>query len=124
MHQWVYVSKCLVAEKDIEHSIEDIVEVGRSRNALLQITGALFFTGTHFAQLLEGPLGRIMALRSSIVADLRHENVVTVLDGRIEHRRFAGWSLAYPGPPWFSPGRCSDVSVNEVLPKNGAQRSS
>jgi hypothetical protein len=105
MHQWVYVSKCLVAEKDIEHSIEDIVEVGRSRNALLQITGALFFTGTHYAQLLEGPLGGIMALRSSILADLRHENVVTVLDGRIEHRRFAGWSLDK------SPLRCRSQST-------------
>ena len=97
MYQWVYVSQCTIAENDLQQAIATIVEVGRSRNADLRVTGALFFTGTHFAQLLEGPPSGIMALRSSILADRRHRDVITVLDGRIRARRLKSWSLAYSG---------------------------
>jgi len=98
MDQWVYVSRCIVSDTDIQNAIDNIIKVGQSRNMDLHVTGALFFTGTHFAQLLEGPPGGMMALRSSILADPRHKDVLTVLKGRIEQRRFHGWSLAYSGP--------------------------
>lgn len=97
MHQWVYVSK-FVPPADAEKAIKDIVEVGRVRNSELQVTGALFFTGIHFAQVLEGPPKSVLALRSSIMADARHADVITMLAGKIQQRRFEGWSLAYSGP--------------------------
>ncbi|MBJ3783096.1 BLUF domain-containing protein [Devosia sediminis] len=98
MHQWVYVSKCIVPDADIQNAIDSIIKVSQSRNMDLQVTGALFFTGTHFAQLLEGPPGGMMTLRSSILADPRHKDALTMLEGRIEQRRFHGWALAYSGP--------------------------
>lgn len=97
MYQWVYVSK-FIPPADPEKAIRDIVEVGRARNSELLVTGALFFTGIHFAQILEGPPKSVMALRSSIIADARHTDVITLLAGQIQQRRFEEWSLAYAGP--------------------------
>lgn len=98
MHQWVYVSKYNILAADEQQVVQDIVQVAQSRNASLGVTGALLFTGTHFAQMLEGPASSIMALRSSILVDPRHGGVMTMREGKISVRRLAGWSLAYSGP--------------------------
>ncbi len=77
--------------------IDRIVGIARARNAALGITGALLFTETRFAQVLEGAsaaVGEVMAL---IERDPRHRDIHVVLDEEITARRFDRWSLAYSG---------------------------
>jgi len=107
----LYVSKTLLEFPAGEAEVADIVAFSRSRNAGLEVTGALISTGTYFAQLLEGPREAVEELMRSIDADPRHMRIKTMRTAE-EARRFAGWSMAYSGTadyvdrqiaPLFSP---------------------
>src|SRR4051812_16980556 len=74
-----------------------MVVASRARNERLSVTGALMFTGTRFAQYVEGPAESIAALRSSILADPRHTDVRIRDEGARSARLFAEWALAYSG---------------------------
>lgn len=95
---WLYVSKSLVASADAENEMQNIIEISQAKNPRLEITGALLYGGSHFAQLIEGPAGGIMALRSAILRDERHAEIKTLADGKVPNRSFQNWSLAYAGP--------------------------
>ena len=95
----LYVS--IAAPRLAKANLTEIVEVARSRNAALDVSGALVFTGDHFAQVLEGPEEAIDQLMGSILRDPRHSAVNVVERPQIEERRFARWSLAYSGPSLF-----------------------
>lgn len=101
LHRWLYVSRCQLPTMWSETAIADIVAVSRHRNASLGATGALLFTGTRFAQIIEGPAATVAALQASIERDARHADVRTVLGGPHEARLFDDWSLAYAGPSLF-----------------------
>jgi len=95
----LYVSQA--ADGLAANAVDEIVAVAVSRNAALDITGALVFTGPHFAQVLEGPRGRIEELMTSIERDPRHRDVEVLEVTDIQERCFAKWSLAYAGPSLF-----------------------
>lgn len=95
---WLYVSTSRLEFEKALGGVADIVAVSRSRNADLDVTGALLFAGEHFVQFLEGPEDGIAALQHSIFRDQRHEQVTTIQAGDVDDRRFKGWSLAYAGP--------------------------
>ena len=99
-----YVSRALVPADDARRIVADIVSISRGRNAVLDVTGALLFSGAHFAQILEGPREGVKELMMSIERDTRHADVTIVREGRIEARAFASWSLAYAGPSSFIDG--------------------
>jgi len=46
----------------------ELVCVAQSRNAKLQISGILLFDGTHFLQVLEGPLTHVNSLYAKSMA--------------------------------------------------------
>ena len=98
MFSLLYISQSCLIMPDQERCVQDIVSVGRSRNKALDVTGALIFTETHFAQILEGAEDRVAELMRSIVRDERHTNVDIILRERLGARRFCSWSLAYAGP--------------------------
>lgn len=93
----LYVSHSKVAFPDTLGQINNIVDVARSRNARLDVTGALIATHAAFAQLLEGSSAAIDELMHSIRNDVRHEHVRVVQDHTREARRFARWTMAYSG---------------------------
>jgi hypothetical protein len=95
---WTYVSQCTVSKEQHEAALQAIVAAALQRNLLLEVTGCLVFTGTRFAQHIEGPFSSIAALQASIRADKRHADITTVLKEQREQRRFPDWSLAYAGP--------------------------
>jgi len=97
----LYVSQATHSLPEGEHPVEAIVRTSVPRNASLGVTGALAFTGSHFAQVLEGPAASIDELMASILADPRHRNVEIVSRTALQQRRFANWSLAYAGPSMF-----------------------
>jgi hypothetical protein len=101
LHRWLYVSHCHLPPTWTDVAVADIVAVSRRRNASLGVTGALLFTGTRFAQIIEGSAGGLAALQASIARDPRHADVRTIVDGPCGRRLFDDWSLAYAGPSLF-----------------------
>lgn len=101
IHRWLYRSTCPLLIEESQQAVADIVDVSIPRNDSLAVTGALLFTGTRFAQYLEGPEASIIALRASILRDPRHQDVTTLIQGAYARQLFSGWSLAYAGPSRF-----------------------
>lgn len=104
MYSLVYVSKSLLPIGQASAEIQSIVEVATARNAAAGVTGALLFTGTRFAQMLEGDEEAVLAIMASIAADERHCDVVIIDQGPAAARCFADWSLVYVGHSTFASG--------------------
>lgn len=93
----LYVSKSLISPSDSDAVIAGIVVHARERNATLGITGALVFTGTRFAQILEGDSAAIHGLLDTIRLDSRHTDMFVFNEWAIERRLFRNWSMVYTG---------------------------
>ncbi len=93
----LYVSRASLPPEDARRGVEILVQQARRRNETLEITGALAFTGVHFAQLLEGPPTSIDAVMESICRDDRHHSLRSFEEPEATRRRFPRWSLAYDG---------------------------
>lgn len=65
-----------------------LVCIAQSRNAELQISGILLFDGTHFLQVLEGPLAHVNSLYAKINHDTRHDSVVELMRDYAPKRHF------------------------------------
>ncbi|WP_373490430.1 BLUF domain-containing protein [Parasphingorhabdus sp.] len=101
LERLLYISESRLGEAEVNSSVAQIVADAQIRNAALELTGALLFTGTYFAQILEGPTESIEQLMSSIKDDPRHANIIIVDRSPIEMRRFPDWKMAYHGPSEF-----------------------
>jgi Sensors of blue-light using FAD len=96
----VYLSTaCLSADRDAaRRQIADILDASRRNNAAADITGALLFSETNFAQALEGPRDAVERLYESLNQDPRHKDLVLLLTESLPARQFPQWSMAYIGP--------------------------
>ncbi|WP_298191021.1 BLUF domain-containing protein [Novosphingobium sp.] len=97
----LYISRSTIAPEEAEAVVAGIVATSVTRNAAVGLTGALLFTGTHFAQALEGDKAAIEDLMHRVTCDIRHDEIVIVEQGPLEQRRFDTWSMAYFGPSQF-----------------------
>lgn len=97
----LYVSESCLSWPDDAHEVDDLIVASRTRNEQLGLTGALIYTRTHFAQVLEGEAESIEAKMGSIRADPRHRNLCVVADEPIEARYFPDWTMAYSGPSFY-----------------------
>lgn len=103
LRQLVYVSESLIGGVNAEEAVADMVAAAQMRNDRLNVTGALLYTGDHFAQILEGPSPAIDELMVSICRDDRHHNVNVLSRVSIILRRFINWRMAYDKPsPYLS----------------------
>lgn len=98
MERLVYVSESRVDFAHTEQVVVDLVSNAKLRNACLAVTGALIFTGSHFAQILEGPPDSIALILAALLKDPRHSNIYIVAHYPISTRIFAEWQMAYHGP--------------------------
>lgn len=95
LRQVFYVSRSLADAREVE----TLVAHARERNRAHAITGALMFTGGHFAQWIEGPPQDLQATLARIESDRRHDAVTRLLEGDSAQRRFDGWTMAFlPAP--------------------------
>ena len=101
MNRLIYISESCIEEVDQQLCVSQIVATANKNNARLETTGALLFTGTHFAQVLEGPAEVVAALIAGISKDSRHKNVRIVDNSLTSTRRFPDWKMAYFGPSQF-----------------------
>ncbi len=69
-------------------ALEVMVAAANSKNQQSNITGILLFNGTHFFQLLEGPVEHVSAIYEQICNDPRHHNVVELMRDHGPVRRF------------------------------------
>ena len=102
MHRLVYFSN---ANLDLSRSaLEWMVEKSAARNRPLQISGALFYNGLNFLQILEGPRQALTPLYLQIRKDPRHSGVVKLVHERISTRSYPDWGMKlFCGAP-----RCAD----------------
>lgn len=75
--------------------IPRIVLTSRANNARDRITGVLVYTGTDFAQLLEGERARVEALWRRIRDDDRHLDITPLLDEPDAAPWFPDWRMGY-----------------------------
>jgi hypothetical protein len=97
----LYVSTSTIAGGLVGPTVKKIVADAVAQNRLLQITGSLMFTGTNFAQIMEGPPDSIAALMERLGKDRHHRDIVVLEDIAIADRRFGKWAMAYAGPSVF-----------------------
>jgi hypothetical protein len=83
--------------KTLEHEMRDIFEKARKKNRELSITGGLLYSGSYFAQVIEGPISNLENLLKSIQADPRHKDMIILSNEAIANRRFTNWDMAFAG---------------------------
>jgi hypothetical protein len=98
VYSLLYISDIALASSHLENEVSAIVTLSLTRNASLQVTGALLATEIHFVQVLEGPRASVEDLMASISKDPRHTNLRVMDTHHSPQRDFSRWSLAYVGP--------------------------
>lgn len=97
----LYISRSTIEPTDAPAVVARIVAASVVANRARDLTGALLFTGTHFAQVLEGCDSAIDTLLAIIEHDPRHDRIHVVDRSPLDARRFAAWEMAYSGPSQF-----------------------
>lgn len=92
LHRVFYVSRTLLQD---DYDIQKIVQASRTHNPARNITGALAFSGDHFAQLLEGPQPALEALLTSIRRDPRHAVLWQWPIAPAAERWYPSWWMGY-----------------------------
>jgi hypothetical protein len=89
----VYVSVAKHLMTDAE--LKSMLDVARSKNAKLNVTGMLLYRDGFFVQALEGEADVVDKLYAKISQDERHTNVLKVYRQPIEARAFSEWSMGF-----------------------------
>ena len=93
LHHLFYVSR---AAPDLrKEEVDAIVARSTSFNLECEATGALVFSGDHFAQVLEAPRETLVELMRLIESDTRHHDIRMIFWQQLSARAFADWSMAY-----------------------------
>jgi hypothetical protein len=86
-----------VTEAGLHRELRAIVSVARCRNTEDNITGALLFTGTGFAQILEGRREVLERTFDRIAMDRRHTDVAILSFTPTPQRSFSDWPMGFCG---------------------------
>jgi hypothetical protein len=80
-----------------EHEVRAILATARRCNKADNITGALLFTASGFAQVLEGTRDVVECTFERIGGDPRHADVTVLSFTPTERRSFPDWSMGFSG---------------------------
>jgi Sensors of blue-light using FAD len=92
LHQVFYISR---ATMTLTLDVQRIVRIARARNATLGVTGALVYSGEHFAQVLEGLPEDLEVLMRSIRHDTRHRMLWEWPIQEAAARWYPDWTMGY-----------------------------
>ncbi|WP_374765194.1 BLUF domain-containing protein [Yunchengibacter salinarum] len=92
----VYTSTARDADQS---TLEEIGHQSSTRNEKADVTGALWFDGHRFLQILEGPEDAVAHIYERICQDQRHTDISLLKQGDIPRRLFPDWSMATLGVP-------------------------
>jgi hypothetical protein len=93
LRRLAYVSTPAPAFRAVE--VGHIIEVSRANNAAAGITGVLVYTGTDFAQLIEGEADAVGRLWGKLRSDRRHTDLAVFLDEPADRVWFESWRMGY-----------------------------
>ena len=96
-----FISTSMLPINTANKNLIEIVQAGEARNKHLSVTGALIYTVSHFAVILEGESRDVDELMKSIFKDCRHHDVHVVDRHCISKRDLENWSMAYSGKATF-----------------------
>ncbi|NVJ97516.1 MAG: BLUF domain-containing protein [Alphaproteobacteria bacterium] len=99
----------------VDCDIQQILESARRRNAANSITGALWFNGSLFLQVLEGGRHNVSETYHMIARDHRHQNIELVECKAISERAFPKWSMGYHGDTKLNRERLLRFSGHDQL---------
>ncbi len=101
LYQLVYCSRNTISEQgdNLAEAVSAILATARHNNRQAGVTGALLFTRSWFAQVLEGPRDAVEATFERIQSDMRHGDVTVLSFLAAEQRSFPNWSMAFAGEP-------------------------
>lgn len=89
----IYMSRAAqdMSDRDLQSMLDNYRHLNTERN----ITGILFYSNGHIAQIMEGEAAVLEPLYEKISRDSRHTNVTKLAHKTIDHRSFAEWSMAF-----------------------------
>lgn len=93
MHLIVYSSQYISTGSDINTVLSSISTVAKKYNLEFSITGLLFFHNGCFVQIIEGPQQSLEGLMEVLENDIRHENIIRLIDEPIEERSYSDWNM-------------------------------
>jgi len=104
LYRLLYCSRNTIASNgsveqpvEMEPELRAILAVARRRNKADNVTGALLFTASGFAQVLEGYREVVERTFERIGADRRHADVTVLAFTPTERRTFPDWSMGFSG---------------------------
>lgn len=114
LYRIIYCSRNVIARAvpeanepgGMEREIRAILAIAIQRNIADNVTGALLFTASGFAQVLEGPRDVVERTFERISLDPRHSDVSALGFTPADRRRFPDWSMGF----------CSQTALGEVDP--------
>jgi hypothetical protein len=114
LYRMIYCSHNVIAKTvpgasepgGMEREIRAIVAIAVQRNTADSVTGALLFTASGFAQVLEGPRDVVERTFERISLDPRHSDVAALGFTPTDRRRFRDWPMGF----------CNRTSLEEVDP--------
>ena len=99
LYRLIYCSRNVIANAMPGAAVDDelraILAIARRRNTADNVTGALLFTASGFAQVLEGPRETVELTFERIITDPRHADVTILSFTPAERRSFPDWSMAF-----------------------------
>lgn len=94
--QLTLIAYASVAKHLFEHeALNALLSHARTNNAKQGITGMLLYVEGSFFQVLEGERAKVDALYEKISHDLRHHQVMKLIEEDIAERCFTDWSMGY-----------------------------
>ena len=101
LYRLIYCSRNVIdrtASPDaMQQQVQAVLCASRRSNKLDNITGALLFTASGFAQVLEGPRDVVERTFERISGDPRHADVTVLSFTPTERRSFPDWSMGCSG---------------------------
>lgn len=77
------------------NELEALLEISIKNNSEKNITGLLLTKGKTFLQCLEGNKFEVTSLYNKIKSDIRHKDVIVLLEEESKQRLFPNWSMGY-----------------------------
>jgi blue light- and temperature-responsive anti-repressor len=101
LYRLIYCSRNVIAQAVPDAVLEDevraILATARRYNKADNVTGALLFTASGFAQVLEGTRDVVERTFERISGDPRHADVTVLSFTPTECRSFPEWSMGFSG---------------------------
>lgn len=92
LYHLLYISEF---EQNGSHDMDAIVQGSRAFNKKHHITGALWFNGSTFVQMLEGDRKSLSQVLERIMKSDAHSDIEIVFFEPAAERIFSEWSMAY-----------------------------